>query len=134
MTSFFVKSAAWLLKTLSNCLPKHTKRLVLWSTLYGMMCGQQRFTEEQRSRLNGALTLCKDREALDLPASLGKFIWKDLDGCTKAAKQAIRGERKAEEAALEFVRSIPKCLRYASEAFMLKDFTLLLATHRRAMA
>ncbi|BAW19320.1 hypothetical protein [Ralstonia phage RP31] len=115
-------------------LPAHTKRLVLWSTLYSKMCGAQRFTKEQCDRLNGAFALCKDNSALDLPAKLGKFISNDLDECTAVAKTAIRGEQKEDEAAAEFVRNIPSWLRYASDAFMLKDFKTLLAIHHPAVA
>lgn len=122
------------LRAISTLLPAHTKRLVLWSTLYSKMCGQQSFTKEQCARLNGAMSLVKDHAALDLPAKLGKFISSDLDECTAAARTAIRGETKVEEAAAAFVRSIPSWLRYASDAFMLKDFMSLLATHRRAPA
>lgn len=134
MASIFVQGATKALKTISNILPNHMKRLVLWSTLYGKMCGAQKFTKEQCDRLNGAMALCKNHGALELPARLGKFISKDLDNCAEAARVAIRGEKKADEAAVDFVRSIPSCLRYASDAFMLKDFMSLLSTHSRTKA
>jgi hypothetical protein len=122
------------LQTISAVLlPKHTRRLVLWSTLYNSMCGGKMFTPEQTERLNAALSLCKDSNALTLPAILGKFIWPDLDGCTLAARQAILGEQPATVAGKEFVHSIPTWLRYASDATVLKDFESLLATHRRVI-
>lgn len=118
----------------STVLPAHTKRLVFWTTLYSKMCGAQTFTKEQCDRLNGTLTLCKDHGALDLPAKLAKFIWPELEECTAAARKAIRGEKKADEAAADFLRSIPSWLRYASDLFMLNDFNLLMATHQRSRA
>jgi hypothetical protein len=118
----------------STLLPAHTKRLVFWSSFYSKMCGAQKFTKEQCDRLNGTMKLAKDRNALDLPAKLGKFIWPELEECTAAARTAIRGEKKAEEAAADFLRSIPKWMRYASDAFMLNDFMQLMATHQRLRA
>lgn len=118
----------------STILPAHTKRLVFWSTLYSKMCGAQSFTKEQCDRLNGSMKLAKDRNALDLPAKLGKFIWPELEECTAAARKAIRDEKKADEAAADFLRSIPSWMRYASDSFMLKDFMSLLATHQRSRA
>jgi hypothetical protein len=132
MASILAQSAHHALRAISTVLPNHTKRLVLWSTLYGRMCGQQSFTKEQCDRLNGAMVLVKDNAALALPAKLGKFIWSDLEACTAAVRKAIRGEKGPEEAAAEFLRSIPTFLRYASDALMLKDFQTLLSTHRRA--
>jgi hypothetical protein len=98
-----------------------------------MMCGGKNITKEQCRRLNGALSLSKDDQALSLPSQLGKFISEDLDACTLAAKNAIRGDNKAaERAAQDFVRSIPSWLRYASDAFMLNDFQAVLAAHHRS--
>lgn len=135
MATLFARGAAKALRAISSTvLPNHMKRLVLWCTLYGRMCGQQDFTKEQCDRLNGAMALAKDQSALALPAKLGKYIWSDLDACVGAARKAIRGEKKADEAATDFIRSIPSWLRYASDAFMLKDFKSLLAVHPRAMA
>lgn len=134
MASIYAQGTSKVLRVISTVLPQHTKRLVLWSTLYGKMCGGQSFTKEQCDRLNTALALCKDNGALALPAQLGKFIWNDLDGCCTAARRAIRGEKSAETAAAEFVRNIPSWLRYASDAFMLRDFQSLMASHHRAMA
>lgn len=119
------------LQTISAILPQHTRRLVLWGALYSKMCGGQRFTKEQSDRLNKALSLCKDSAALTLPAFLGKYISSELDNCSDAARKAIRGEESDEEAAKNFVLNVPSCLRYASDAFMLKDFQSLLATHRQ---
>lgn len=134
MASLLAQGASKALRTISTVLPQHTKRLVLWCSLYGKMCGNQNFTKEQRTSLNSALALCKDQEALELPAMLGKFISQDLDGCMVAARKAIRGEKTEEAAAEDFVLSVPSWLRYASDALMLSDFRSLLATHRRAMA
>lgn len=129
MASLLTQGASAALRTISTILPQHTKRVVLWASLYSKMCGGKKFTPEQRESLNSALALCKDQNALELPGMLGQFISNDLDGCMVAAKKAMRKE-KPEEAASEFVRSIPSWLRYASEALMLKDFQQLLATHR----
>lgn len=134
MASLLTQSASKALRTISTILPQHTKRLVLWSSLYSKMHGGKKFTPEQRENLNGALALCKDQSALELPAMLGQFISKDLDGCMVATKIAMRKEKPEAEAAAEFIRNIPSWLRYASEALMLQDFQLLLSTHRRAMA
>lgn len=134
MASLLAQGASKALRTISTVLPQHTKRLVLWCSLYGKMCGNQSFTKEQRTSLNSALALCKDQEALELPAMLGKFISKDLDDCMAAARKAIRGEKTEEAAAEDFVHSVPSWLRYASDALMLRDFRELLATHRRAIA
>lgn len=120
------------LRKVSAILPQHTRRLVLWGALYSKMCGSHNFTQEQSDRLNKALSLCKDSAALVLPAMLGKYLWPDLDKCTLAARTAIRGEQSDEAAAQAFVHGIPLFLRYASDAFMLKDFQCLLATHRQA--
>lgn len=129
--SFLTHSVSKTLQTISAILPQHTRRLVLWSTLYSKMCGGQKFTEEQSDRLNTALGLCKDSKALQLPALLGRFIWRELDGCSLAARRAIKGEEPAEIAAEEFANSIPSWLRYASDTFVLNDFQSLLATHRQ---
>lgn len=134
MASLLAQGASKALRAFSTILPQHTKRLVLWCSLYSNMCNAQSLTQEQRDRLNGALALCKDQGALNLPAKLGKFIWKDLDNCMAAARTAIRGEKPEEAAAEEFVRSVPSWLRYASDAFMLKDFQSLLAVHGRGYA
>lgn len=130
MASICLQGAAKALRAISTLLPQHTKRLVLWSTLYGRMCGGKGFTKEQSARLNKALVLCKDHKALSLPAQLGKFIWSDLDACCVAARKAIRGENSFETAATEFVRNIPSWLRYASDTFMRRDFQSLLSTHQ----
>jgi hypothetical protein len=134
MASLLAQGASKALRTISTVLPQHTKRLVLWSSLYSKMHGGQTFTAEQSNTLNGALALCKDQEALALPAMLGKFIAKDLEGCMVAARKAIRGEKTEEAAAAEFLHSVPSWLRYASDALVLRDFRELLATHRRAIA
>jgi hypothetical protein len=98
------------------------------------MHGWKTFTPEQRENLNGALALCKDQSALELPAILGQFISKDLDDCLAAAKKALGKEKPEAEAAAEFIRSVPSWLRYASDALLLQDFQQLLSTHRRVVA
>ncbi len=130
MASIMAQSVKNVLRAISSTvLPNHTKRLVLWSALSSRMCDAQEFTKEQCDRLNATMALAKDHSALALPVQLGKYIWSDLDECTAAARKAIRGEKKAEEAAADFIRSIPAWLRYASDAFMLRDFRLLLSAH-----
>lgn len=134
MRFLLAQSVSKTLQTISAyLLPHHTRRLVLWSTLYNEMCGGKTFTTEQAGRLNDALLLCKDSKALTLPSILGKFIWPELNDCSLAAQQAIRGEEPADIAAEHFVHSIPTWLRYASDAFMLNDFRSLLATHRQVI-
>lgn len=132
MASFLAQGASRALRTISTVLPQHTKRLVLWCSLYSKMCGSRKLTVEQRNNLNRALALCKDQNALELPAMLGGFIAKDLEGCMVAVRNAIRGEKAADVAADEFLHSVPSWLRYASGARMLTDFRSLLATHQRA--
>lgn len=132
MRLFLTQGVSKTLRKISAILPQHTRRLVLWGALYSKMCGSHNFTQEQSDRLNKALSLCKDNAALILPAMLGKYLWPDLDKCSIAAKKAIRGEETDEVAAQAFVHGIPSFLRYANEAFMLKDFESLLATHRQA--
>lgn len=135
MAPILAQGASLVLRTISFILPQHTKRLVLWCTLYSkMMCGGKNITEEQKSRLNKALSLCKDPNALELPSKLCEFISNDLDSCLVAARNAIRGEKAADVASMDFVHNIPSWLRYASDAFMIKDFEMLLATHQRAKA
>lgn len=130
MAPILAEGVSRALKAISTHLPAHTKRLVLWSTLYCNMCDAQKLTKEQSDQLNSALTLCKDQGALKLPAQLCKFISRDLDACRAAAIHAFRGEQKKDDAAMDFLRSIPSWLRYASDAFMLNDFNTLLAIHR----
>ena len=132
MRLFLTQGVSKTLRKISAILPQHTRRLVLWGALYSKMCGSHNFTQEQSDRLNKALSLCKDNAALILPAPLGKYLWPDLDKCSIAARKAIRGEEPVEVAAQAFVHGIPLFLRYANEAFMLKDFESLLATHRQA--
>lgn len=136
MAPIFTQGARKVLKGLTTILPQHTKRLVLWSTLYSkMMCGDSKITNEQCHRLNSAMSLSKDDGALTLPSGLTKYIGHDLDACINAVKNAIRGDSTAaERAAQEFVRCIPARLRYASDAFMLSDFQSLMVAHSRARA
>lgn len=84
-------------------------------------------TKEQRDCLNHVLVLSKDDAALVLPAQLGVFIWTDLDACSAETSKVVSGEKSIEAAATDFTRCIPNWLRYASDAFMLKDFKQLLS-------
>lgn len=140
MASILARGATNTLRAITNVLPRHTKRLVLWSVLYTRMCGDNKgccarnLTKEQCVCLNKAMSLCKDNNALELPAKLGKFLWPDLEECTAVARTALRGEKPAEVAAKDFIRSVPSWLRYASDAFMLRDFQLLMASPLRTVA
>lgn len=131
MANILARGASRALRSLAPVLPQHIKRLILWCALYGKMCGAQTFTKEQCDKLNGALKLCKDVAAMALPAGLSKYIWQDLDDTVIVAKAAIRNGGVSEDAALLFVKSIPKWLRYASDTFILTDFELLMAVHQR---
>lgn len=139
MAPILTRSASRIVRAISSILPRHTKRLVLWSVLYTRLHGKRVMSKEQCERLNQILTLCEDKDALALPAQLGVFIWSDLDDCSMATNKAIRGEKTIEASASEFIRSIPKFLRYASDALMLKDFQSLLSfyveqRHQREVA
>lgn len=139
MATLFARSATTMLRAITNVLPRHTKRLVLWSVLYSRMCGDNKtcctrhLTREQCVCLNNAMALCKDNHALELPAKLGKFLWPELEECTAVARKALRGEKPAEAAAKDFIRSVPSWLRYASDAFMLRDFQRLMASPLRTV-
>lgn len=126
MSPFLARGVSRTVRAISSVLPCHTKRLVLWSVLYSKMHGRRDMTKEQCDRLNEVLELCKDNAALALPAQLGVYIWKDLDECTAATTRAVRGEESIDAAAKDFISSIPDWLRYASDAFMVKDFQKLL--------
>ena len=127
MAPIFARCISRSVRAISSVLPCHTKRLVLWSVLYSKMHGKQEMTQEQRDCLNQALDLSKDNAALVLPTQLGVFIWTDLDECSAETTKAVSGEKTIEAAAKDFIRCIPEWLRYASDAFMLKDFKKLLS-------
>lgn len=126
MAPLLVRGVSRTVRAISSVLPCHTKRLVLWSVLYSKMHGRRDMTKEQRECLNKVLVLCKDNAALALPAQLGVYIWTDLDECSAVTAKAVNGEETIEEAAKEFISSIPNWLRYASDALMSKDFKELL--------
>lgn len=127
MAPILVRCISRSVRAISSVLPCHTKRLVLWSVLYSKMYGRHDMTQEQRDYLNQALDLSKDNAALVLPAQLGVFIWTDLDECSAETTKAVNGEKTIDAAARDFTRCIPDWLRYASDAFMLKDFKQLLS-------
>ena len=126
MAPFIFRGVTRTVRAISSVLPCHTKRLVLWSVLYSKLNGRRDMTKEQRDRLNQVLVLCKDDDALTLPTQLGVFIWNDLDQCSKATNEVVTGEKTIEAAAKDFLNSVPKWLRYASDAFMITDFQKLL--------
>jgi hypothetical protein len=130
MATILARGARSALRAISSALPCHTKRLVFWSVLYSRLQGGRATTKEQCDRLNQALVLCKDNDALMLPTHFGTLLWKDLDDCSTVTDKAIRGEKTIESAAREFICSIPQGLRYASDALMLKDFQALLSIYR----
>lgn len=130
MASILARGVRSTLRAISSILPCHTKRLVLWSVLHSKMHGGHGTTKEQCDRLNQALVLCKDNDALMLPTRFGTLLWKDLDDCSTVTDKAISGEKSMEVAAKEFICGIPQSLRYASDAFMLRDFQALLAIYR----
>ncbi len=135
MATILARSISTILRVISSALPNHMKRLVLWSSLYCKMCGTRSITKaeakEMGERLNDALVITKDSAAFIFPAGVSNFIWLDLDDCITAAFNAIRSGKPSDIAGMEFVRSIPEWLRYASEPFMLKDFQSLLTVHQR---
>lgn len=133
--TIIARGISTILRAISAILPNHTKRLVLWSSLYCRMCGAQNFTKDEAKemgeRINDALVITKDSAAFIFPVAVSKFICMDLDECIAAAYKAILNGKPSESASMEFVQSIPTWLRYASDAFMLKDFQSLLTVHQR---
>lgn len=136
MANFITRIISTILRVIFKILPNHTKRLVLWSTLYSKICGARKYSKEEAQqlgeRLNNVLTITKDTKAFIFPVGMSQFISSDLDGCSNAIINAVRNTQTAEAAAKEFVRQIPQWLRYASEPFMVRDFSVLLTVHHRA--
>lgn len=104
--------------------------------MYSKICGERKYSKEEAQqlgeRLNKVLTITKDTKAFIFPVGMSQFISHDLDGCSKAIIDAVKNTQSAESAAKEFVQQIPKWLQYASEPFMVRDFSTLLTVHHRA--
>lgn len=125
MPSILAKSISKALRGLSAILPKHTKRLLLWTLLYSRVSGKT-FTAEQKAKLNEALSLCKDQNALALPVQLDKYLGCELDICQTVTTEAASGEKSGSIAEPEFLNAIPQWLRYASDSLMIRDFRSLM--------
>lgn len=131
MSPVLVQGTSRLLRGVARVLPRHTKRLVLWCSLYSKVHNRKDITKEQCISLNNLLVLCKDIKAFKFSAQLGSFLWNDLEDCSRVTGKAIRGEKTMDEAAVEFIHGIPVWLRYASDAFMISDFETMLRAHGR---
>ena len=142
-----------ILRVMFQVLPKHAKRLVFWSALYGKMCGATGCTRVEAlsmgMRLNSVMSIAKDCSACVLPIVVGKYIYKDLENCANAAKSAMCDVRclvkegidtekgidtnfTSLEAGNRFINSIPNWMRYASPEYMRNDFQRLLLSHTAA--
>lgn len=118
------------LTAIARVLPSHSRRLVLWSTLYGLICNNRNLTASTAGELNELLGLAKCDKATALPIRLGSVIWTDLAKCLQAITDAMHGKNIA-ECADDFTASVPRWLRYASERFIREDFERIVRAHHR---
>lgn len=139
-----------ILRVMFKALPKHGKRLVFWSALYGKMCGATNYTKEEAlsmgRRLNSIMNIAANCSACVFPIVAGKYVHKDLENCANTVKTVmgdVRGRIKsgidiekgidtnitAEEAGNRFINSIPRWMQYASPEYMRGDFQRLLQSH-----
>lgn len=139
-----------ILRVMFKALPKHAKRLVFWSALYGKMCGTTGCTRVEAlsmsKRLNSVMAIAKDYSACVLPIVAGKYIYNDLENCANTVKSVMRDVRgriqegidtekgidtniTSEEAGNRFINSIPSWMRYASPEYMRNDLQRLLLNH-----
>lgn len=138
------------LRVIFKALPKHAKRLVFWSALYGKMCGAPRYTKEEAlnmgRRLNSVMNVAKDCSACALPIVACRYIGKDLEMCAATVRSVMRDVRgrfkdgidtekgidtniTSEEISNRFISSIPNWMRYASPEYMRNDLNRLLTNH-----
>lgn len=124
----FQKARRAILTAIAYVLPSHSRRLVLWSTLYGLICNKREVTTTTAAELNDLLGLAKCDQATALPIRLGSVIWADLSKCLQAISDAMHGKNVA-ECADDFIASVPKWLRYASERYIREDFERIVRAH-----
>lgn len=132
LTTAFKKLQRVALKLIAHALPAHSKRLVLWSTIYGINCANRGIDTNGVSELNRLLTLAKNEEAACLPLRLCSVIIDDVKKCTTAVADAVQGKNIA-ECADRFVTSVPTWLKYASDQMLRDDFTKLMRYHPPAV-
>lgn len=129
-TKLLQRAEHGVLLAIARILPTHSKRLVLWTSLYGQMCKHEEQAIEGTKKLNELMHLATDDKAAELPIKLGKVIWSDLTRCLEATKDAVQGKCLS-ECFTRFIQGIPASLRYASEQLIREDFEQVVSMHRQ---
>lgn len=133
MNNILTQRISTILRVIYKKLPRHIKRLVLWSVLYSKLCGPKKLTKEEvlkmAERLNAVLPVARNTAACALPMTYGRVGLKSLDECAAIVQKTIKSGKSGETNLADFVKSIPEWMRYASTPLMQKDFQVVVATH-----
>lgn len=128
MTQFNAK----VLRKMYHLIPRHMKRLVLWSSLLSAYRRSNEVDNKCVKALNDLLGLAKKESAMALPITVSKVIWEDMDGAVQVLHDADQQTVLSQKSQLRerFIKAIPSWLRYSNEADMGKDFDKLLQNRK----
>lgn len=108
---------------LSKLLPDRTKRLVVLSSLYALMCGTTSFDSRTINKLNQVMKLGNTDKALEFPMQLSSVIWRGIDG--KVIIYPPTNLQSISEIIEGIMNKIPKCLMYSDRQSVLTDISKL---------
>lgn len=118
-------------------MPVHGKRILFITSVYLHVTNTRRPETSTLAKLNEAMRLAQDVEALLLPAYLYQLVWNErLD---QALGEAYGKNLLSEpvdplqtlQACTEFVRSVPRWLHYGTYSDMVQDVAKVFENARR---
>lgn len=110
---------------LSFFLSKHTKRLVYFASLYGILFPIEQLKSDVVEKLNSVMGLARDTNALMLPATFSRVVWRDVE--VKDILEAAENSNKASDDfeikmwSTMLVKSSSSWLRFASSDEMQRE-------------
>ena len=108
---------------LSKILPDRTKRLVLLSSLYALICGTTSFDSETINKLNKVMKLSNKDKAWEFPMQLSSVIWRNYE--QQFAVYPFNNIQDTERVISSIIAKIPNCLRYSDDQSIIKDISRL---------
>lgn len=119
---------AQVLRAMYHLIPRHMKRLVLWSSVVSAYRKSNEVDNACVKALNDLLGLCKKESAMALPITISRVIWQDVDGAVQVLHDAGAVTVLNQKALLRerFIKAIPSWLRYSNECKMGDDFDKLI--------
>ena len=141
LVKFSLRSS--LIRLAHQLLSWRTRRMILLSSIYGVVLDIKKPDIEHSNRLSSVLNLAKDPRALELPVAIKSVIWYLTDEnkvtvakrqlCLKDLGRPDLTEEECNVLANHVVEQIPGVLRYAKTSQMVYDVKCL-SVYLRSLA